>query len=63
MESSLIKALEVAVSRIQEEFSVELVHETKVFLKDIVEHLQIAYPEVDFKYHLGLLRVWFPLNV
>jgi type II restriction enzyme len=50
MESLLAKALLEVVTRLEKEFKISLVHEPKVLLKDIVDHLRIAHPEIDFQY-------------
>jgi type II restriction enzyme len=50
MESLLAKALVEVTTKIEKDFKVKLVHEPKVLLKVIVEHLRIAHPEVDFEY-------------
>jgi len=52
MESQLGIALLRATERIREELDVELIHEKQVYLKEIVEHLRLVYPEIVFEYGL-----------
>ena len=51
METALVQALQACTIAIQAEFAVTLVHEPKVHLRDIVNHLQSAYPDVPFNHH------------
>jgi len=50
MESELIKALEKTVLLLDSEFEIELVHEPRIFLRDIVGDLRRDYPDVKFDY-------------
>jgi type II restriction enzyme len=52
MESDLVVALIDAVEGVAKDFEVKLVHEKQVFLKDIVQHLRNAYPDIVFEYGL-----------
>lgn len=50
MEGLLAQALIQTIERIESEFTVTLTHDSKVYLKDIVSHLQSAFPDVQFEY-------------
>lgn len=50
MEGLLAQALVATIERIESEFPVTLVHESKVYLSTIVNHLRTAFPDVDFDY-------------
>jgi type II restriction enzyme len=50
-ESELMLALQRAVEQVEDEFKVELVHKSKVYIKDIVEDLETHFPDVPFHHH------------
>lgn len=52
MESQLGKAMVLAVADIEKRFpGISLVHDSKVYLKDIVSHLSESFPDVPFTYN------------
>jgi type II restriction enzyme len=53
MESALGSAVLKTINAIESNFDVELVHETKIHLRDIVSHLRAAYPDVTFNHHFN----------
>ena len=50
METVLVQALVQTVERVAEKFQVALEHDSRIFLSEIVAHLQGAVPDVEFAY-------------
>lgn len=51
MESKLMVAVVSVIERLEEKFGVRLEHQSKVFLKEIIQHLSASFPEIEFKHH------------
>lgn len=51
MESKLMVAVVSVIKKLEEKFGLQFEHQSKVFLSEIIEHLQNSFPEVSFKHH------------
>lgn len=51
MESLLMVAVASVIERLEEKFEVTLEHSSKVFLKEITNHLAESFPDIEFKHH------------
>lgn len=51
MESALMVAVLSVIERLEQKFGLTFEHRTKVFLKEIIEHLRASFPEVSFEHH------------
>lgn len=49
-ESSLAQAVQIVRSRIEEEFGIQLIHESKLAIKDMVAGIKSHFPGIDFQY-------------
>jgi len=51
MESLLMVAVHDVIERLENKFDVKLEHSSKVFLKEITQHLSDSFPDIEFKHH------------
>ena len=51
MESLLMLAVKEVIERLEDKFDVSLEHSSKLYLKDITDHLSRSFPDIEFKHH------------